>query len=252
MNEIKEIQNGNKEVLEQFIRDYDKCIDSIIKKYKNIYSDYEELKQQAIMKFIESIYAFDCNLDKNRFIQYFYARLTIEMRRYVFSNLDRIKSIEEKCAICFYGYDKCKLSLEHEPTYIEIADYLKINRKSAFEIHYIVNNLEKVVTQKKLLDKVYSNFEEVMVEKLENDKLKIVLEKILTKKQKEIIYLRYGCINDIPMSFTAIAEIYGITQQGVCNNFKCAEKKLIKKLPEIWYDIEEYTKRKVLNNSETN
>ena len=243
MNEIKEIQNGNKIALEQFLNEHEKYIESIIKKYKNIFDDYEELKQEAIKKFIELLYVVDYNVSKDRFMQYFYARLTISIRRYVFSNLERIKNIEEKYLLCLNEYDKCKSYLKHEPTYQELAKYLTVNRKSAFEILYIVNNFDKLIKNKNVLDSRYNGFEGDILDKLDAKGLENSLVQVLTPKQMNLISSKFGFDNKEPMTFSEIATMYNVSSQCIQSNYEYAKKKIIKNVFNIWHFNDENIKK---------
>lgn len=111
---IFRIQNGEKDLLEQFIIDNMEYIYSITKKYYNLFDDYEDLAQEAIIGFVKAVYNYNDKLDFYK--QYAILWINNYIKRYILDNINLISDIDKRYFFAMDIYDRCKNKYKHEPT----------------------------------------------------------------------------------------------------------------------------------------
>lgn len=226
MNEIiKRIQNGEEHLLNDLIIDNMDYIYSFTKKYYGIFEDYEELVQEAIIAFIESVYKYDfkkCFLNPYASIKIYY-----RVNKYVYENLYRICDYEKRYKIVSKLYGKCKNCIGHEPSPRELSRYYRIDIRFAEEILNIYNTKDFYLNIKN-----YKNYyQDYSIEEVErNVNTEIMSNRIkrsnLTTKQKELILTKFGFKDGKSYTFEYLANEKNQKKQATHSLYKKAEKKL--------------------------
>ena len=226
---IKRIQNGEKELLNDILKDNIEYIYSYTYKYYGIFNDYEDLVQVAMLAFVKAVYSY-------KFNGYFLTShanlwITKNIERYILRNLDNINDIEEKYKICINIYEKCITYYKHEPNAIEVSRYTNSNETIGSTILNVVNNYD--VENKKYEDELYiDDTEAESLKRLESDLfIKKYIDGTLTDNQKKVIMYKYG-FYDRCYRESEISEKLGVSRQCVSNCHEYAIKKLKKKYKE--------------------
>ena len=225
---IKRIQNGEDELLEKLIVEKEEFIYSFIEMYKEMFDDYDELKQEAVCVYIYLIKRFNFNC-------YFSTYITTKMRQYInkfiLSNLDRINSIDDRIMISQYFYNKCKNHIKSEPTREALRFYLNIKNIYVEQIINYAKNVGSYISYNhSLYGEVDENYE--VVERFVDSDLfmKNILKKYLTKKQAESIIMNFGFI-DRPKSLVYLGKLENTSKQTISDRVEKGKMK-IKKLIE--------------------
>lgn len=224
---IKAIQDGNKSLLNDFIKENFNYITGYTMKYKNIYSDYDELVQEAVIIFIKCINNYNF---KNDFYQQFTnIRLYVDIRKYVLNNLDRVTDDEEKYNLCVKMYERfIRKYIDSDELYSQMRASLGIESRKVDEIIDIATLSEYNFYKEE--QELNSNIEDKYLEKIEHEKfLDKYINNTLTETQKKIILFKYGFINNKCYRFSELAFINGISKNSVYLDHKYAIKKLKKR-----------------------
>lgn len=222
---IKKIQEGDKILLEEFIKNNIELVYAHTSKYYDILNDYDDLVQEVTYGFIKSIYNYKFNKPFERHanrVMYLYKE------RFLLKNIYSINDNFEQYIIALRFYDKCKKSIAHTPTVKEFARYHYIKNNLAYEIYSILNSFNNEYS---LNDNICDNiiFEDESIKKMDSEIFKNnFVNKVLTSKQSAIISLKYGFLNNICYSETEIAKKKNMTRQNVNNLHSYAMKRLRK------------------------
>ena len=240
---IKEIQDGNKALLNDLLDDSMDFINSYVEPYKNVYEDYDDLLQEAILVFINSIYFYKYNPKFNKYFYSQYAGHWINLRllTFVLKNLNRVFDDDDKLIISLNAYDRVKKNLNYEPSIKEFSEYYNLKYHQAELIINFINgsdfNEDIYMGLKEFCDD-YS-LEDETVKELETELfIKRYLSKTLKDNQINVILHKYGFGKEI-LGYTEIAKLEGVSKQCVNSRHDFAIKKLIKMHYE---DLEKYYK----------
>ena len=222
-----------------FLNNSKKYINYCIKKYKNVFEDYEDLEHEAICVALRygKKNNYDINLVKERLLLGVYWEST----KYLLRNLDRFTDFTEKYCLCMRIYENCKKNIKHEPDYKDLSYFVGITKAQAYEVLHFVKNYENYNT-----DLVFDREEVKEDYNLEDEVTKYVDTKIfeevflpkLTDKQRQAIEMRYGFCGKTPLSGLSIARTLGTTRQNVSLLEQNAKEKLksLKKLRKFYKD----------------
>lgn len=224
---IKYIQAGDKVLLKGFIKENINYIKSYTLKYKNIYSDYDDLVQEAIIIFIKCVYNY--NFKKDFYQQFSNIRLYVDIRKYVLNNLYRVTDEEEKYNLCVKMYEKfIRKHIGSEDFYAQIRASLGVESKIVDEITYIAEQNEFSYYKKD--EELSINIEDEIIKKLSTKEfLEKYINKTLTETQKKIILFKYGFINGKCYKLSEIAEQNKISKNSIYDDHSYAIKKLKKR-----------------------
>ena len=221
MNEIVlRIQNGEKRLMDDFIKDNFKYVENIAKKYYEIFEDYEDLIQEGLIGFVKAIYSFDTN--KKYFIQYLNYKILSEINKYVYSNLDRIIDEKVRYEFAMYLYKKCENKIGYEPNVGEISSYYGLYISKAQQIYNIYRQYNIYYNIEDFKD-YYNDFSlNVVDDKIDSNIFFNQLD-LLTYREKEYLKLKYlnGLKTDIEIS-----KFLNVSRQLVCNRSKNVRRKL--------------------------
>lgn len=190
IEKIKRVQNGEYELISEIISENQQFIYSFIEKYKNIFDDYEDLKQEAICIYIYLIKRYNFNY---YFSTYINTKMKQYINKYILSNIDRINNIEDRIYISKYLYNKCTVYLKHKPTIYEFNNYLRIKSIYAYQIfNYATTNSKYLSYDDSLYGEMDYNLD--TVERKADSELfrDNFLKKLLTKKQAMAIIQYFG------------------------------------------------------------
>lgn len=222
---IKEIQNGNKTLLNEYIKDNLEYIKSFTLKYINVYSDYEELIQEGIMIFITCVYNYKFN--KDFLTEFAHIRLYVGIRKYILNNLNQVINEEEKDKLCIMIYEKYINNPLENGDFKFTRTSLDIKINNVYKIIYYIENVNA-------MNLLYKNgtesFEDGIVEKMDKEAfVKKFIDGKLTELQKKIILLKYGFIDGNCYPLYRTAKMINSSKTAVYQNHKNAIKKLNKK-----------------------
>lgn len=202
---VKRIQNGEEDLLEDFVISYDKYIQNIISKY-SFYNDREDLIQVARLHLIKSVYNYK---DKVAiFMQYANFRIHTEIQRYIYTNLENILDFDDKYAFCIKAYERCRRYLGKDPDAHELSRYLCIQNCYGEEIIEIVNNLNENYRYSKIDSLIY-DFDAIASSSLTKDK---ILSFDMSDKQRDVIINKYFSED---YSETLLAKENNVTRQAI-------------------------------------
>lgn len=135
--------------------------------------------------------------------------------------------------------DMLKKSLNRKPSIDEVAASMGLNTEKVYAIYNAfcdVRSLNELVTNDTFNDSnegidMIADSDNSMIERLDSDSNKDYIEDIisglLTKKQAEVIRLRFGFYDGVePMTFQSIGDILGSSRQDIEMTFKKALIKL--------------------------
>lgn len=224
---IKRIQNGENNLIGSLINSNEEFIYSYAEKYKDIFDDYEELKQEAICIFIYLIKCYKFNCYFSTFIS---TKMNMYMNRFILSNMERIPKIEDRITLSKYFYNKCTKYLNYKPTLSELRRYLGIKKIYVEQLfNYACEKASYIDYKDGICGFVDENYE--LVERnLDSELFKEkVLKSSLTKKQAESLILNYG-FNSKPKSFVEIGKIENTSRQTIFDRVENGKTKLKKVL----------------------
>lgn len=187
---IKRIQEGDKNLLEIFINENKEYIYSYTSIYYDKLNDYEDLVQTAVYAFIKSIYNY-------KFTNDFYTRyskmwISSYVNRFVLNNLRNVKDKEDAICIATKIYEKCRKHIKHDPSIDELVKFLNVS-------HFVAQDIIDIINYNNNLDiDVYSSIdnyslEDEVIKKVDTEIFrKRFIDNMLTKKQREVVLLKYG------------------------------------------------------------
>ena len=208
--------------------------------------DIEDLIAQGYEILVDTVdHYYNTNM-KSVFTTILSVRLQRKLEDYIMYNLygkDTIANKKEYYEVKRIVEEDNNANLEDKPELVnEIADYLcKINNNDKKE-YYIeqIKKLESFKNNASLDDYDISYSDELLISNiLKEEKSKIVLDTIdkLTEREKQIIKLRYGFINDDIKTIKEIADYYNIEEDKVRSIIKKSVKKLKEYLDPNEFDI---------------
>lgn len=226
---IKNSQNGDKNAREQLIKENAPLVKSLVKRYLNRGSDFEDLYQVGLMGLLKAISGFDTKYEVC-FSTYAVPMINGEIKRFVRDNnsVKMPRSLKELQQKIRYARQKLSLSLNREPGANELAQEIGVTTEDvlfAIESMQLPQSLDEPV-----FDESGTTLKEVIEDKQKtsiNDKLALYqcLDQ-LEDREKKIILLRY--FKD--MTQTKIADIMGISQVQISRIESRVLDKLRKKL----------------------
>ncbi|MEF9919772.1 MAG: sigma-70 family RNA polymerase sigma factor [Erysipelotrichaceae bacterium] len=226
---IIEIQNGNDELKEEFVKANTPLVYAIVKRFSHSRLGSDELFQIGCIGLMKAINKFDISYEV-KFSTYAVPVIMGEIKR--FFRDDGTMRISRSLKEGYLKMTKVKEQLtqvyNRDVTYQEIADYMVIDVSDvilAFEANQFIYSLDEPIYEKDgneihLSDKVANNSEEDIVLRLSLDKE----ISNLSQRERLILYYRY----DLGMKQDEIALKLHISQVQVSR----LEKKIIEKLRE--------------------
>ena len=204
---------------------------SRISKYYGVFEDYEDLLQEALIAFTKAIYSYDF---KGYFLKQFAAiRIYNATTRYVFSNLHRITDEEKRYELVKDFCDRVKRKIGREPNYRDIVIYNGLEVNHAKEIIYIYNMKNIYMDYETHKDDEFDYTLSDVERFVDSDNFGSLIKDTdyfkLTKRQKEIILLRYGFSDGEFHSLPEIAKLLKMSKQGA-NNIEFAALKNMRKV----------------------
>ncbi len=205
-------QKGDKNAREQLVKENAPLVKSIVKRYLNRGSDFEDLYQVGLMGLLKAISNFDLNFDV-RFSTYAVPMICGEVKRFIRddNSVKMSRSIKELQQKIRYARQKLSISLGHEPGINELS------KETGAQVEDVLMALESMQHLKSLDEPVFDDSGSTLKEIIEDNKNKASLnDKLalyqcldqLEEREKRIILLRY--FKD--MTQTKIADIMGISQ----------------------------------------
>lgn len=226
---IKKSQKGDKNAREQLIKENAPLVKSLVKRYLNRGSDFEDLYQVGLIGLLKAISGFDISYEVC-FSTYAVPMINGEIKRFVRDNnsVKMPRSLKELQQKIRYARQKLSLTLSREPGAKEIAEEI------GAETEDVLIAIESMQTPQSLDEPIFdesgSTLKEIIVDKQKtsiSDKLALYqcLDQ-LEDREKKIILLRY--FKD--MTQTKIADIMGISQVQISRIESRVLEKLRKKL----------------------
>lgn len=222
-------QKGDKLAREELIKENAPLVKSLVKRYLNRGSDFEDLYQVGLIGLLKAISGFDTSFDVC-FSTYAVPMINGEIKRFVRDNnsVKMPRSLKEMQQKIRYARQKLSLTLNREPGANELAKEIGATTEDvlfAIESMQIPQSLDEPV-----FDESGSTLKEVIEDKQKtsiNDKLALYqCINQLEDREKKIILLRY--FKD--MTQTKIADIMGISQVQISRIESRVLDKLRKKL----------------------
>ncbi len=227
---IKNSQKGDKNAREQIIKENAPLVKSIVKRYLNRGSDFDDLYQVGLMGLLKAIAGFDTSFEVC-FSTYAVPMINGEIKRFVRDNnsVKMPRSLKELQQKIRYARQKLSLTLNREPGANEIAEEIGVETEDvlfALESMQAPQSLDEPV-----FDESGSTLKEIIEDKNTktsiNDKLALYqCLNQLEDREKKIILLRY--FKD--MTQTKIADIMGVSQVQISRIESRVLDKLRKKL----------------------
>ncbi len=223
-------QKGDKNAREQLIKENAPLVKSIVKRYLNRGSDFEDLYQVGLMGLLKAISHFDLNFDV-RFSTYAVPMICGEVKRFIRddNSVKMSRSLKELQQKIRYQRQKLSISLGREPGVNELSQAIGAN------VEDVLCALESMQQLKSLDEPVFDESGSTLKEIIEDNKNRASLnDKLalyqcldqLEEREKKIILLRY--FKD--MTQTKIADIMGISQVQISRIESRVIEKLRKKL----------------------
>lgn len=223
-------QKGDKNAREQLIKENAPLVKSIVKRYLNRGSDFEDLYQVGLMGLLKAISHFDLNFDV-RFSTYAVPMICGEVKRFIRddNSVKMSRSLKELQQKIRYQRQKLSISLGREPGVNELSRAIGAN------VEDVLCALESMQQLKSLDEPVFDESGSTLKEIIEDNKNRASLnDKLalyqcldqLEEREKKIILLRY--FKD--MTQTKIADIMGISQVQISRIESRVIEKLRKKL----------------------
>ena len=233
---FNEIYLGNIKAKDTLILKNLNLVKSIANYYTSSGMEFDDLYQDGIFGLIKAIEKFD--VDKNcKFSTYatWWIRQTITKAIFDKSRLIRlpahINSIINKLNVT---RNKLILELNHEPTDEEIAKEMNITVNKVKEItmlSYKPLSFDTPLGEEdfyldKFIDYSGESIENLIVRKLLIEEYIYKIKKIVTKKQAQILILRYGLEDGKFKTLEEVGKILGISRKSVSQSEKQAFKQL--------------------------
>lgn len=234
---IKQIKEGNTELFEIWLKDNKKLIYSCVKKYVNQNNEIEDLFQEGTIAVLKAIKTFD--ISRNcKFSTYALWIIRQAVIRYVENNGRTIRIPVHM----LYFIEKVKTTKKElegkygiKPTVEDIAYELNTSPKKiiqALESDKDLISLESKISKDE--DREFSNFipsktytDDEAIENIKKEEVyNFVNNSRLSKREKEIIFLRYGLIDGGKRTLQEVGKIFGLTRERI----RQIEKKSLKRL----------------------
>lgn len=232
----KEIADGNEEALNKLVVSNLRLVVKIANKYGIRYLPILDLIQEGSIGLIIAAKKFDYT--KNvRFASY--ASLWIEQKiNRAINNTSRIVRVSEYTNLEYLKFNRTKDilngKLHREPTIEEIAKEMNISVSRAETLSKLNINLislnELIDDENELITMVgdeSNSPEDIYLLKEQKELIREILnDERLSDMERKLLLLKYGFINNQPVSYKKIAEYFGVTRQAIEIKTKKALKKL--------------------------
>ena len=254
------IKNGDMDAKKKFIESNLKLVVYIAKRYTVSNIDFLDLVQEGNVGLFKAIDKFDPTMGYkfSTFAKFWIVR---SISNYIKMNSRLIRpSYKLHSKIIKFRKAKLRLtiSLEREPTIEEIAK--EINEDIETTILIYQNQAEIISIYSKLNEDTDTELHEIIPDNtisveelvedylLNSDFLKLIKETKIPERTKNMLYMYLGLNGYKPMSYTDIANAYGVSRQSVHENIKKALNRIIisKKLDFFGLNINNNEKLKVL------
>ena len=221
------MKNGDSEAKKKIIESNLRLVVSIAKRYRGLGVELLDLIQEGNIGLMEAVERFDLNLDC-KFSTYATRWIMKEVSKSIklYSRPIRVPvHVSEVLVKCYYAKEKLIKEYKREPSLKELADELNI---ALTEVEKLVKLNDEVISlnhtvsddsEDEISDCVSTG--EILVEdKVINNNLNELLNKLfdecgLTEKDKNILELRFGFINDTEYTLTEISNMLGVSSEAI-------------------------------------
>ena len=221
------MKNGDSEAKKKIIESNLRLVVSIAKRYRGLGVELLDLIQEGNIGLMEAVERFDLNLDC-KFSTYATRWIMKEVSKSIklYSRPIRVPvHVSEVLVKCYYAKEKLIKEYKREPSLKELADELNI---TLTEVEKLVKLNDEVISlnhtvsddsEDEISDCVSTG--EILVEdKVINNNLNELLNKLfdecdLTEKDKNILELRFGFINDTEYTLTEISNMLGVSSEAI-------------------------------------
>jgi RNA polymerase primary sigma factor len=220
------IKQGDLEARNIFIERNLKLVVSIAKKYINRGLSFLDLIQEGNLGLMVAVDKYDSNRGY-RFSTFAYFWIRQAITRAIF-NKGRNVRIPININMDILKYQKVILDLEEKlgrvPNIEEIANELNISIKKAIDLYrfqYDTDSINRALSQSDDLELDYfisnnDDIENKVISSVLSDEVMDLIHKCgLTEKEFQVIMLRYGFINDNPMTLNEVGEKLGVSRQRI-------------------------------------
>lgn len=223
-------QKGDKLAREELIKENAPLVKSLVKRYLNRGSEFEDLYQVGLMGLLKAISGFDTGFDVC-FSTYAVPMINGEIKRFVRDNnsVKMPRSLKELQQKIRYARQKLSLSLNREPGAKEISEEIGVPTE---DVLFAIESMQSPQSlDEPVFDESGSTLKEIIEDKNNktsiNDKLALYqCLNQLEDREKKIIILRY--FKD--MTQTKTADIMGVSQVQISRIESRVLDKLRKKL----------------------
>ena len=256
----KQVAAGSIEARNRLVEANLRFVIFIAKKYMGRGVSLQDLIQVGNEGLISAAERFDASRGC-RFITYAYHWIRNNIQREIYNNGKTIRIPINVHEQYFKLYKHLRLIYQETgrtPSFQELAEVLGTTKEKAEELFTIYNNCDTRSLDASIkLNSEYSELEDFLAseedleeniinESLKDEVLDIIMNlDSLTDKEKEVLILRYGFIDDKVMSLESIADLYGLTKQRI----KQIEKNGLKKLKNFYKSLDKQSYQFVKNNS---
>ncbi len=232
-------KNGDKEAIEKLILSNFKLIMNFIKKYENLGVPIEDLFGEAVLGVIEAAKRYDPKKN-TRFMSYAIWWIRQAIVNALSSQSGPIKlppKIVNNIIKMLKTEREWKEKKGRMPTIEELAEELSISKKKLHRIEDFVDrgvSLDKPVgnddtsTVESFLKEEQISPEDAIITQIMIENLKRAMKK-LTKREFQILALRFGFATDKPKTLSEVGKIMGLSRERV----RQIEKKGLEKLKKI-------------------
>lgn len=221
------MKNGDSEAKKEIIESNLRLVVSIAKRYRGLGVELLDLIQEGNIGLMEAVERFDLNLDC-KFSTYATRWIMKEVSKSIklYSRPIRVPiHVSEVLVKCYYAKEKLIKEYKREPSLKELADELNI---ALTEVEKLVKLNDEVISlnhtvsddsEDEISDCV-STGETLVEDKVINNNLNELLNKLfdecnLTEKDKNILELRFGFINDTEYTLTEISNMIGVSSEAI-------------------------------------
>ena len=235
-------KNGDKLAKDIIIERNLKLVISIAKKYTNRGIEFQDLIQEGNIGLITAVDKFDLSFG-NRFSTCATWWIRQAINRAIFNKVQIVRlpvHISEKYYNFKIIYEELRVVLGREPTSSELANKMQISNKAvkylimlrngefnSYSLNALVSEDGDTELGELVSDKSISLVEDFESKDLHQNILDLLDKCELTINEKKVIMLRYGIINNEPMTLETISNLIDLTRERVRQIEKAALKKLV-------------------------